>query len=204
MALATYSDLKTAIGDWSFDAGSVLSSFYDDFIDLAESRLNRHLRVREMEADEDLTLVSGVGSLPADYLEWRKVTSVGSPRRQLEFVTPDYLETMYPTRSSGEPCVFTIDGSGITVLPIPSSTVTLFYYQKLTALSDANTSNWLLAKSPQTYLHATCLEAAIFQGNVQRAAEMGSLLDRDLAELRKDDQGARYATGRMRVGGITP
>jgi hypothetical protein len=65
MALATYSDLKTAIGDWSFDAGSVLSSFYDDFIDLAESRLNRHLRVREMEADEDLTLVSGVGSLPA-------------------------------------------------------------------------------------------------------------------------------------------
>jgi hypothetical protein len=204
MALATYEDLKTAIGAWSFDSGSVLSSYYDDFIDLAEARLNRHLRVREMEADEDLTLSSGVGDLPTDYLEWRKVTSVGSPRRQLEYVTPDYLETMYPTRESGYPNVFTIDGSGITVLPIPSDTVTLYYYQKLTALSDDDTSNWLLAKSPQTYLHACCLEAAIFQGNMERAAEMGSLLDRDLAELRKDDIGQRYATGRMRIAGITP
>jgi hypothetical protein len=40
MALANYSDLKTAIGAWMFDQGSLLSSYYDDFIDAAEARFN--------------------------------------------------------------------------------------------------------------------------------------------------------------------
>src|SRR3712207_4569180 len=107
MAIDSYSTLKTAIGQWMFASGGVLSDYYDDFIDKPESRLNRLLRVREMEATPaTLTLVSGVGSLPSDYLQWRKVVQTTEPRRQLQYVTPDYLDTMYPTRSSGDPCVF--------------------------------------------------------------------------------------------------
>ena len=46
MALATYSDLKTTIANYL--ARSDLTSQIPDFITLAENRLRRELRIRQM------------------------------------------------------------------------------------------------------------------------------------------------------------
>ena len=74
MALDTYANLKTEIANYL--NRSDLTSYLDTFIDLAESRLARDLRVREMEAvDTSITTVSGTQSytLPTGYLEMRYV-----------------------------------------------------------------------------------------------------------------------------------
>lgn len=205
MSLATYSDLKTAIGAWRFDEGSVLTTYYDDFIDLAEARFNRILRVSEMEAlDDDLTLTNGSVSLPADYLEWRNVVADTSPRRTLAFMEPMLFHASYPLSYASDPCHFTIYGGALYVRPTTASEIELYYYQKIPALSDDNTTNWLLTKSPGAYLHACVMEAAIFRGDSQHANEMAALLEVDIRNLRDDDKGSRWARASMQVAGPTP
>jgi hypothetical protein len=203
MALDSYSALKTAIGDWSLASGSVLTSFYDDIIDLAEARLNRVLRVREMETSATLSFTSGIAPLPSNYLEWRKVVQTTEPRRVLEYVTPEEMDDAYAIRSSGEPCVFTIDGDGVTVMPIPSGTVVMHYYRSIPPLTDDATTNWLLEKHPGAYLHACCLEAAILQADDELAQKWLTALQEDVKELRRDDDG-NFARARSRVRGVTP
>ena len=47
-------------------------------------------------------------------------------------------------------------------LEIENGSATLYYYQKIPALSGSVTTNWLLAKSPETYLYAALIEGAIY------------------------------------------
>lgn len=203
MALSTFSELKTAIAAWMWGRTD-LGDHLNDFIALAEARLNRELRLREMEASEDLTLTDGEADLPADYLSLRGVTALTSPKRPLAYTSPDGLDRAYPSDPSGWPCVFTIEGAKIKVRPTTASDIRLAYYAKIPALSDANTSNWLLAKAPNAYLHASCLEAAKFIGDTPRAGEMSSLLVQDLELLRSEDKMARWGRAGARVQGPTP
>ena len=80
MALTTYSTLKAEIA--SYLNRDDLTTHLDTFIDLAESRLNRDLRLREMETvDTSITTVSGTQAydLPTGYLEMRYASLQTSP-----------------------------------------------------------------------------------------------------------------------------
>ena len=74
MALDTYANLKLEIA--SYLNRTDLSEYLDTFIDLAESRMARDLRLREMESvDATIQTVSGTQAydLPTGYLEARYV-----------------------------------------------------------------------------------------------------------------------------------
>ena len=55
MALGTYADLQTAIAAWVNRTD--LTAVIPDFVTLAEERMNRHLRVRQMEVAMPLTTI---------------------------------------------------------------------------------------------------------------------------------------------------
>ena len=204
MALDSYSSLKSSIADWLQGRTDILTTV-DDFIDLAEAEFNRVMRVREMEATATLTLDGdGEATLPADYLAWRTVTALTDPRREVEYSTPSYIEDTYPDRPSGYPEVFTIRGSTILVAPITSSSIRFDYYQKIPALSDANTSNWLLAKMPGLYLHMSLKHAAIYLDEDALAQRYAALANSDLTALTSDDWSSRFNRASMRVSGPTP
>jgi len=162
--ITSYSELKTAIPAWFLDR-SDLSTYADDFIDLAEALLNAKLRCRQMEATTSLVPASNVCTLPSDYLEYKRVVELASIRRRLDYITEDAADGLYPTRASGLSCHFMIVGSSLTALPLSSNNIELTYYQKVPALSDSNTSNWLLAAHPTLYLHTCLLYAAEFVKN---------------------------------------
>jgi hypothetical protein len=204
MSLDTYTSLKSSITDW-LQGRTDLAAVVDDFIDLAEAEMNRVLRVRDMEASDDLTLDSnGEATLPTDYLAWRTVTALTSPRIEVEYATPSYIEDTYGDRGSGYPFVFTIRGSTILVLPISTYDVRLDYYQRIPALSDSNTTNWLLTKMPGLYLHLALKHAAIYLDNQGLAQQYAMLAQSDLDALQRDDQIGRYSRARARVSGPTP
>lgn len=159
MTISTYSELKTAISTWFRDR-SDLATYADEIIDLAEGYFNLELRVREMEAVTDLTPTDNVCTLPTDYIEYKRVVELASIRRPLEYITEDAADRIYPTRASGLACNFMIIGDDLTVLPLSSNDIELTYYQTIPALSDANTTNWLLTKSPNLYLHCCLMYAA--------------------------------------------
>jgi len=205
MALDTYANLQTSIASWAWRTGDPeFTAQIPDFITLAESRFNRSLRLREMEALATLTLVNSAASLPSDYLEFRRVVASTSPAQPLELVTPDYAATAYPTNYSGFPQHFTIVGSTLTVYPSTSATVALAYYQKIPALTTNNQTNWLLTKAPEVYLYGALVEAAPYMMDDARMATWGQMLQKAMGDLQASDTSARYSRATVRVSQETP
>lgn len=207
MPITTYNELQTAIADNL--ARSDLTSFLPDFVMMAENWLNygsdnsEALRCREMEAITSLPPTAGVCTLPSDYIEYRRVTEVAGVRRPLSFITPDMAEINYPSRSSGLGEKFTIIGSSLYTFPLVSNNVELTYYQALPPLA-SNTSNWLLAKSPSTYLRAALVQAAEFIKNDEEAAKQAQMARSLIAGLNKSDQMGKYARAGVTPRGVTP
>ena len=96
MALTSYTTLKNEIE--SYLNRTDLTANLDTFIDLAESRMARDLRIREMETiDTSITTVSGTQSydLPTGYLEMRYVALQTSPYAFLTYMTPPDFMRLY-------------------------------------------------------------------------------------------------------------
>ncbi len=166
MALDTYANLKTEIANYL--NRSDLTSYLDTFIDLAESRIARDLRVREMEAvDTSITTVSGTQSytLPTGYLEMRYVMYQSDPYQFLAYMSPpDFFRVYNEGEGSGTPTYYTIVSNKIYLgnMPDAAQTLELGMFKRATALSDDNTSNDILTNFPELYLYAALSESAPF------------------------------------------
>jgi hypothetical protein len=201
MTIQTYTDLQSAIANWI--ARADLAANIPDFIALFESAANRRLRLRQQEATATLAPSSGAATLPADYLAWRRVTWTGQVPRELEYVHPSYLHALYPTLPAGTPRLFTIEGGSLTVAPSNNTALTFDYFQKIPALSNTNTSNWLLAAAPDLYLFGALAEAHGFAKDTESLALWKSRRDELFDELDRLDVKTRGQTG-IRVVGPTP
>lgn len=201
MSITTYSELQTAMTSWL--GNSVNSASYADMITVFESAANRRLRARQQETTTTVTTSSGVGTLPTDYLHWRRATLLASTRVELEYVAPDYFNAAYPTQPSDVSRVFTIEGSSLKVMPIDDSGVELVYYAKIPSLSASVTSNWLLTAHPDVYLFGALSEAEMFGVNDQRAALWAQRRDNVFDEIQSLSNKSR-GQGGQRVLAITP
>lgn len=203
MALSTYAELQASIADWLNRTD--LTTQIKDFILQVEKQANARLNVGDMEATASLTLdANGEASLPSDYIGLRQVTAASSPKRPLKNVSPEYQDKCYGYREAGIPKTFAIIGSTIRVLPITTDTITLNYYQSIPVLSDANTSNWLLAKNPNLYLYGAQLHASIFLKDREGVSLYGALYESEFQNLEKLDQKARASHVQRRVSSYTP
>lgn len=200
MTISTYSELKTAIVNWYKDR-SDLSTYADEFIDLAEAYFNLNLRCREMEEVAELTPSSNVCTLPTDYIEYKRVVELASIRRPLEYITEDAADHLYPTRSSGLACHFMIVGTDLTALPLSSNHIELTYYQSIPALSGSNTTNWLLTKSPNLYLHTCLMYAAEFEKEPNQFASEAALVTRFVELLHSADNRGKFANAGITLTG---
>lgn len=201
MSIANYSDLKSAITTFYVNR-SDLAAVADDFIDLVEASLNLTLRCREMEASTDLTPTSNVCTLPTDYLEYKRVVELASTRRALEYITEDAADYLYPDRTAGLSNHFMIIGSNLTALPLSSNDIELTYYQQIPALSDSNTTNWLLTRSPNLYLHGCLMYAAEFTKNTERFAAEALLFQKFHDLLMAWDNRAKMGNAGITLTGV--
>lgn len=163
MALATYSDLQAAVANW-LDRDD-LTAHIPEFVVLAESAMNRQLRVRRMVTRATATISDAFSAVPADYLEAKSVSmSDGSCVWQLDAAAPETIEDYASRGQTGRPLFFAVVGGEFRYYPIPdaSYTATLTYFAKPQALSDANPSNWILSEHPDAYLYGTLLAAGPF------------------------------------------
>jgi hypothetical protein len=193
MALTTYTELKTSIGDWLNRTD--LTSAIPDFISLAEAQIERQLRTRQMITRSNANFSTEYGAVPSDFMETKslKLTST-NPVTPLVFQTIDALDDLsrtfsYPSR----PKYFGIVGGQIRLVPTPDTTYTteLVYYAKLTKLSSSVSTNWLLTSSPDIYLYGSLLQAAPYLQDDARIPVWSSLYDRALTDVQTaDDRGA--------------
>ena len=196
MALDTFRGLKTTIADYL--NRDDLTSIIPSFITLAEAKFNRKLRVRQMVKRATATLDTQYFAFPADFLQAKEFQLNTNPITYLQYVTQnqgDYgSQNTYV--SAGRPLYYTIIGTQLEVIPTPDTSYTgeLTYYGKITALSDSNTSNWLLAYAPDLYLYGALLEATPYLKDDDRLAVWSTLYTNSIGDIEVADQRASVAS----------
>lgn len=195
MALATYSDLKTSIANYL--ARSDLTTQIPDFITLAENRLRRELRIRQMlkvvtasTTGNDATL-----SLPSDFLELRDLHIDSNPDQALEYYNPNIFFRNAMTKVLGVPKKYTILASELQFAPIPDGvyTMEMLYYAAPVYLSNANPSNAFLANCPDALIYASLGEAEPYLMNDERLATWAALYQRAIDSLTAADDRGEYS-----------
>lgn len=203
MTITSYSELgeKFTASTVNWMARTFTQAKFDEFLDLAEGYFNINLRCREMMEVADLTPSSNVCTLPSDYLEYIRVVEKASIRRKLAYITADAADQVYPTRASGLSCHFMLVGDELTALPLSSNTIELTYYEKLPALSGSATSNWLLVKSPNLYLHGCMMYAAEYVRDADKLAQETGIVDTLIGQLNDMDSRSQFGNAGVTLPG---
>ena len=195
MSFATYSDLQTSIANYL--ARSDLTSIIPDFITLAENRLRRELRIRQMLKSVTTSTVSGDATveLPSDFLEIRDFVVMTNPIQPLSYSSPSSLSNDPRTSEVGVPKSYTILASEFQVAPAPDGIYTLkmLYFAAPAYLSGANTSNVFLNVAPDGLLYGALVEAEPYLMNDARINTWGSMYDRAISSLIKSDEEGQFS-----------
>lgn len=195
MALATYNDLKATIANYL--GRSDLTSQIPDFISLAEIRMSRELRIRQMLKTVTATTIaanSTVG-LPSDFLEIRDLFLNSNPRTKLQYLSPSAFSADINTSFPGSPVVYTMRGEDFEFAPIPDAQYTLqmLYYAKPEALSDTNQSNTFLSVVPDALLYGSLAEAEPYLMNDTRIQTWATLYINAIGKISVSDDQGEYA-----------
>jgi hypothetical protein len=201
MALSTYSELQTAIaGELVRDD---LTAKIPDWIRQCEVNVNRDLDHFRAGTLEDLALSAGDDSvaLPSDYVLAKTAVLQTSPLATLDVKTLSDLYNDYPNSTQGQPEAFAVHGTTLYFRPVADSSYTLrlYYTAALEALSDSNTSNWLLASYPDVYLYGSLVWSAPYLQEDGRLQTWLGLYDRAIGALRGEDARSRYSGGPIRA-----
>ena len=205
MALTSYSTLKTSIANW-LNRTDLTSEISDDFIILTEADLNSKLRVRKMITSTSITIDSETESTPADFLQIRDFfITEGGTKHALKYITPAQMDQIKGSSTSGMPSSYTILGDNFRFAPIPSAayTGTLNYYAKFPALSDSNTSNYILTHHPSIYLYGSLYHAANFLGGIEprQVQQWQQMYSTSLERLERNDREDQYGNAPLQQRG---
>jgi hypothetical protein len=201
MAINSFTTLKSAISNW-LDRDD-LSDQLPDFISLNEALFNRVLRIRPMETIVTDATVSGTKAydLPTGYVQMREIHLDTTPVTSLQYISPEMLYRVWAGSSSGKPDSYSIIGDKIYFGPTPDSAYnyTMTYYKTFDALSDSNTTNWVILNAPDVYLYGALLQAEPFLQNDQRIPVWERGLRQALSDLQSQDDKDRHSGSQLRV-----
>ena len=187
MALGTYSELQASAIGWS--NRSDLAALMPDFIALAEERMNRELRVRQMESALAETAISA-NAIPvaSNVVGIKTLWIVGHESAPLKAQTYESVLTM---GSEGIPTHWAWAGDGLHF--DGSGTVKGVVFEAIPALSDTNTTNWLLTKYPSLYLAGALTEAFIYVQNDKERDRWNNRFLQTLADIQGADMRDRLS-----------
>lgn len=196
MTIANYSELIAAIGD-ELNRDD-LTSVIPTWIKLTEARYNRKLRVRYMVKRAIATLDNEYIAVPTDWLEAKNIqvnTSQGPIK--LEYLTLEQADEYKRSigNKSGTPKYFSLVGDQFEIIPSPTTgaQVELAYYAKIPALTETNTTNWLLNEWPDLYFYGALIHSAPYLKDDPRIEVWSAVTDRLLDEMEVSDQRSQYS-----------
>lgn len=193
---AGYFDLRVAVADHVGNRN--ISDVMSRLTQAAEAWLNQKLRAREQITMDTVAFTSGVGALPADYLEMIALydTSGRCPLTQGTLQEVKRINSPYWR--------YAIDGSSVYLYGVTGSRNIEYYASLPTISSSSSGSNWLLQKYPNVYLYAVGLEAAKFLRDAELTQATAALLQGAMNDLKIDDERAQWGNGAVRLQMQTP
>jgi hypothetical protein len=200
MAITTYSELKTSVAD--FLNRDDLTSVIADFIALGEAQMNRDIRHYSMIKRSVAEIDTRYSSLPTDFLEPIRLHIDDSYQTRLELTSlDDMLQLRNNTaNATGKPQYYAIVGDSIEVYPTPDAdyNTELMYYAKIDALSDSNTSNWVLSSHPDAYLYGSLMQSAPYLKDDNRLTVWASLYAGIISSINRQSERTKYGGSGIR------
>jgi len=170
-------DSETVAGLWS------------QFINLAEDRLSRIIKTRNMSTRLLIPTVAGQSDydLPEDFDGARDIAIDG---KSLTLVIPEQLNNVGP----GD-IYYCIVANKLRISPTADSgsSIDIVYYQRLPALIDGTDTNWLLQSNGDIYVTACLAEVESYVKNDNRAAMFWARLDGMFDEIDRRDWEDRWS-----------
>lgn len=201
MDITNYAGLRDTIAKYL--ARTDLTDMIPGFIRLAEVRLRRELRIRQMLKSATTTTTGGdpTVALPTDFLELRNLFVQTNPIRDLQYVTPSVFSRNGRVTESGLPVFYTIIASEFKFAPAPDSNYTLeiLYYASPSFLTDTNPSNVFMAICPDLLLYGALVEAEPYLMNDARIQLWAGMYDRGVAALNAADDASEHSGVPLRM-----
>ena len=201
MSITTYSGLQSSIANW-LDRDD-LTSVIQDFISLAEHRMERSVRHYKMVERSTGALDSQYSAVPADWLETIRFSITDGNTSKVEQTTVSDLmdKRAAGLNQTGRPRFYAHVGETFELYPTPDQTynIELLYYQKIPALSGSQTSNWILDMAPDAYLYGALLQAAPYLGEDERVQVWNGLYTAAISELNAANEKTRYSGTALRM-----
>jgi len=195
MALTTYSGLQDTIA--SYLGRSDLTSQIPGFISLAEVRMARDLRIRQMLQTVTASTAAGDSTvgLPSDFLEIRDLFVDGNPKTRLQYVSPSAFSADQRSSLSGQPQIYTMRGLEFEFAPTPDFdyTIQMLYYANPEPLSSLVPSNVFLSVAPDALLYGSLAEAEPYLMNDARIQTWATLYLNAIDKISTSDDRAEYS-----------
>ena len=201
MALGNYSDLQSSIADWL--NRSDLTNVIPDFINLAETQLNREIRHYKMQNKATANIETQYSATPTDWLQSIRFHLNNQSKTLLKQTSPEEIAKLRDEGddATGTPEYYAHIGDLIEVFPRPDTSVTgeLLYYQKIEKLSNSNTSNWLLEMSPDAYLYGSLLQASPYLQADERMGVWGSSYQGIINAINGESDNTRHSASNLKL-----
>lgn len=180
MAITNIGTLQTAVESWmerTFDDALFLE-WSNDVADKltngvlapdGRTWLLRPLRIRAMETQGTIVTSSAIGSLPASWLEFKRIWIDANDGKDLIYAPLRQFQTDARAQQTGTPTIYTIDGSAIYVAPTTDATLQVTYYTKLGSFSSDASVDAVLTNHPGLYRQGVMAEACDWVGDFERA-----------------------------------
>jgi len=196
--MSTYLELKEDIASW-LDRDD-LTSKVPTFVKLALNKINRLLKIFEMETIATTALSSDIYyELPPSFKSMRNIyISIDSINYKLTYVTPKQM-ILYSSNCS-IPEAYTIvdgaiklnkgyDGTGYLVMS---------YYKLYSMFEDDTDTNWLLENAYDLVLYGSLASAEGYVFEDERIGIWKTLFDEIVNELNESAEEARYSGDDLR------
>ena len=208
MSITTYAELQTAVAD--FLNRDDLGTTVETFITLAEADMARRIRHWKMETRLAVSYDAQFEDLPADWVETISLQLTdGTGPHQVDLISrAEMIERRYSSADTGGlPKFYTVAGDQIELYPTPDEAYSgeLLYIHSIPALSDSNTSNWLLERAPDAYLYGALVHSAPYLSEDNRAPIWLTGYENAVNSLNIESDRSKYSGSglRMKVRGLS-
>jgi hypothetical protein len=204
MALNNFANLTASMQAWAVDRPDLVPQF-QDCIDLAINDINAVLRMPDQQTTVQLVCDStGQINMPDDFLEIRRVTWLGNPRKVLGPLSPEGEAQVYPAPYGSPPMHYDINDDTMVVQPLDSVTpIEIMYWAKVPKLTPIppNDTNWLLQKYSNIILFGAMKYVEVFKRNDKGMQTFGQLYSAEVDGLVRTGKRSQWGRSRMRVAG---
>ena len=183
----TYTELIQRVAD--FAHRSDLAGQMPTFVELAEAKLNRGLRVRAMEGAISGTIDAGNEiALPADFAAVKAIWPVGYEGAR---IYPQSLATVIASaRVVGIPTLYAVTDSALRF--DGTGDIEGVYFKRIPNLT-TNGTNWLSEAHPDLYLWSVLAEVAVYTLDANQGAFYGTKAQEAMQSVQNSDMRDRYS-----------